>query len=201
MIASNNDWVIPAGLDERRFFVLEVSNDRMQDHEYFKELHDEMNSGGREAMLYELLNVDLSGLNLRCVPQTTGLFEQKLLSADSVTKFWFSRLQEGSQITGGTYWSLYVETRKFYDQYVNYARNLGFSRIEDDALFSRKLRQLCFHGGQESPGIRGPRRIEIKTETSSGRKWCLEFPDLQQCQKRFEEASKCPVQWQKDKDD
>ena len=132
IMASNNDWVIPAGLDERRFFVLEVSNDRRQDHEYFKALHDEMNNGGREAMLYDLLNVDLSNANLRDVPQTTGLFEQKLLSSDSVTKFWFSRLQNGAQLREDRSWASFTETQKLYDEYVRYAQNLKVTRVEDD---------------------------------------------------------------------
>ena len=105
IIASNNDWVVPAGIDERRFFVLEVNDGCRQDHAYFKALHDEMNSGGREAMLYDLLNLDITDANLRKVPQTAGLFEQKLLSADSVTKFWFSRLLEGGQLREDADWT------------------------------------------------------------------------------------------------
>ena len=35
MISSNHDWVVPAGLEERRFFVVDVSEARMQDQKYF----------------------------------------------------------------------------------------------------------------------------------------------------------------------
>ena len=46
MVASNNDWVIPAGPEERRFCVLDVSDRHTQDHEYFKPLFDQMDNGG-----------------------------------------------------------------------------------------------------------------------------------------------------------
>jgi hypothetical protein len=55
IVASNNDWVVPAGLEERRFFVLDISDKYMQNHEYFKKLFDQMDNGGREAMLHDLL--------------------------------------------------------------------------------------------------------------------------------------------------
>lgn len=190
IVASNNDWVIPAGLDERRFFVVEVSDTHQQDHKYFKALHDEMNNGGREAMLYDLLHTDLSGVNLRNIPQTAGLMEQKLLSADSITKFWFSRLQEGSQLREDGGWQPYAETQKLFDQYAAYARTLGYSRIEDAALFSRKLRELCPPEGG-SVGISGPRRF-----SQNGRRInVLEFPKLSVCRRKFETVSKYPVQW------
>ncbi|MGA2026261.1 MAG: primase-helicase family protein, partial [Syntrophobacteraceae bacterium] len=147
IIATNNDWAIPAGLDERRFFVLEVSNAHQQDHKYFNALHDEMNNGGREAMLYDLLHMDLSGVNLRNVPQTQGLFEQKLLSADSVTKFWLSKLSQGAQLREDKDWNSFTETQKLYDEYVRYAQNLKHASVECDVVFSKKLRTLCPHGG------------------------------------------------------
>ena len=42
VIASNSDWVVPAGPDERRFFVLDVASERKQDPAYFDPLYAEM---------------------------------------------------------------------------------------------------------------------------------------------------------------
>jgi hypothetical protein len=77
MMASNSDWVVPAGADARRFFVVDVADTHMQDHPYFAAINDQLDKGGREALLYELLNRDLSGFNVRQVPQTAALAEQK----------------------------------------------------------------------------------------------------------------------------
>ena len=46
IIASNNDWVVPGGSNERRFLCLDVPNDKQQDHGYFKAIGDQMNSPG-----------------------------------------------------------------------------------------------------------------------------------------------------------
>ena len=56
MMASNEEWVVPAGLEARRFFVLEVSPDRANDHAYFAALWSEMANGGYEAMLHDLVS-------------------------------------------------------------------------------------------------------------------------------------------------
>jgi hypothetical protein len=80
MMASNNDWVVPAGLEERRFCVCDVSDKYMQDKKYFGKIYKQMDNGGIEAMLYDLENMDLSTFDIRTVPHTAGLFELKLLS-------------------------------------------------------------------------------------------------------------------------
>lgn len=96
IIASNNEWVIPAGLEERRFFVLDMPITHQQNHAYFKAIKKQMANGGREAMLYDLLRMDISGVNLREFERTEGLLDQILHSMSSVQKFWFERLMAGS---------------------------------------------------------------------------------------------------------
>ncbi len=56
MMASNEDWVIPASLEARRFMVLEVLAARANDTAYFAAIWGEMKNGGYEAMLHDLLN-------------------------------------------------------------------------------------------------------------------------------------------------
>ena len=92
IIASNNDWVVPAGFDERRYLVLDVSPKRKQDTEYFGAIVDQMDQGGREAMLYDLLERKIT-VNLRKVPKTAALFDQVVNSMTTVQKFWFERLR------------------------------------------------------------------------------------------------------------
>jgi Family of unknown function (DUF5906)/Primase C terminal 2 (PriCT-2)/Bifunctional DNA primase/polymerase, N-terminal len=95
MMASNEDWVIPASLEARRFLVLEVSDSRRDDHDYFTALWTEMERGGYEAMLHDLLDHDLTFFNPRRVPHTEGLQTQKKLSLGVTDSWWLDVLQRG----------------------------------------------------------------------------------------------------------
>src|SRR6266446_4203691 len=81
---SNEDWVIPAGKDERRFCVLDVDPRCAQNHTYFAEMESELNNGGRERLLFDLQRFDLAAMNLRKIPRTKALLDQKIQSLDSV---------------------------------------------------------------------------------------------------------------------
>jgi predicted component of type VI protein secretion system len=81
------------GLEERRFFVLDISDKHMQDHEYFGRLVSQMNNGGREGMLHDLLQYDFSGIDLRRFPRTEALMDQVVNSMSPVEKFWYDRLR------------------------------------------------------------------------------------------------------------
>jgi Family of unknown function (DUF5906)/Bifunctional DNA primase/polymerase, N-terminal len=77
VMASNEDWVVPASLDERRYFVLDVGDERRQDLAYFAAILEQMKGGGYAAMLHELLSRDISQFQVRKVPNTGALEDQK----------------------------------------------------------------------------------------------------------------------------
>ncbi len=54
IVASNNERIVNAAPEERRFCMLDLSDARMQDHPYFAAIEDQMKTGGLEAMLYDL---------------------------------------------------------------------------------------------------------------------------------------------------
>jgi hypothetical protein len=83
-MASNNEWVVPAGANARRYFVLDVAETRMQDHGYFEAIARQLDSGGRAALLHHLLNRDLTDFNIRAIPHTQALAEQKARSRRGV---------------------------------------------------------------------------------------------------------------------
>jgi Family of unknown function (DUF5906) len=86
MMSSNSDWVIPAGADARRYFVLNVGDANIQDLEYFAAIAKQMDNGGREAFLHHLLSRDLAKFDVRLVPQTKALSEQKAHSRRGVDR-------------------------------------------------------------------------------------------------------------------
>lgn len=98
IIASNNDWVVPAGLDgERRFAVFEANNSKQGDQVFFKALNKQLyQEGGLNAMLYELMLRDITDWAPRQkIPQSDALIEQKLHSMDIEYEWIYAHLSDG----------------------------------------------------------------------------------------------------------
>ena len=100
IMASNEDWVCPATEDERRFFVLEVRKPANTEKEYFREIKAELEDGGYEAMMYDLLRHDYSHVDLRNAPKTEGLIDQVAVSLGLELEFWFDVLERGYLLSG-----------------------------------------------------------------------------------------------------
>ena len=96
LMASNNEWVAPATKDERRYFVLDVSSEKIGDTNYFNALHRDINNPEiQAAFLYEMLHRDISKFNVSKVPDTKALKHQRMQSLDSFGKYWHDVLQRG----------------------------------------------------------------------------------------------------------
>jgi hypothetical protein len=95
LMASNNDWVVPAALDSRRWCVIDVSDAKKADWAYFAAIDQELANGGAEAMLYDLLRVDLSNFNVRDYPVTEALIEQRDISLSHELAWWKDVLSRG----------------------------------------------------------------------------------------------------------
>ena len=77
IIASNENWVVPAGLKARRWAVLDVADTHERDRPYFVAITEEMENGGLEAFMHLLRTFDLSKVDVYTVPATAALLEQK----------------------------------------------------------------------------------------------------------------------------
>jgi hypothetical protein len=127
LMASNNDFVVPASSDERRYFVLDVSPARIGDHRYFEDLNRQMEQGGLAAMVHDLLKRDISGFDHRAVPQTAALQNQKLLNLNSLEKWWHDVLDRGfvwrsrHGIEYFTQWQTFVPTELLHQSYLQWA--------------------------------------------------------------------------------
>jgi hypothetical protein len=110
-MTSNEDWVVPAGKDERRFCALHVDPRCAQSHESFRETDEEFAKGGLEALLHDLLAFDLDSF-IRQIPRTEALLEQKLRSLDSVEIYWFERLLPARRRAAARYASMRSRRRR-----------------------------------------------------------------------------------------
>lgn len=125
ILASNEDWVVPAGLDERRFFVMEVGDGHKQDHNYFRRLKRDLDGGGYSNLLHYLMTYPLDDFEVRIVPQTTALQEQKILSMTPETQWLMEKLMEGRLLRGDQRWRKKVMKDYLYNDYISDMRDQG----------------------------------------------------------------------------
>lgn len=184
IVASNEDWIVPAGPEERRFFVLDVSDIGMQKAEYFKPLWGEIENGGRAAFLYDLLKWDISKINLRQAPKTNALFSQIEETMDPVGKFWFEKLRCGTITYNNSEWTEYAITTKLYDEYILFCNNIGKQYKLAPNSFSRKLRDYA----------KLVVRKQIINEYNK-REWALFFDTLEACRMYFEAKIGMKLDW------
>ena len=103
VMSTNQEWVIPAHDDSRRYFINEVDNkyakNQISDAErnrYFDKLLSCMNNGGREAMYFDLQVMTLGRWHPRDgMPETEEMQKQVLASLPRLNKFLASFLNEG----------------------------------------------------------------------------------------------------------
>ena len=95
MMASNDDWIVPAGEDERRYAVFGVSDLHKQDERWFGPLNEQMEAGGYEAMLHDLLRHEIGDWHPRRIPRTEALLEQQSRGLSPEDAWWCELLETG----------------------------------------------------------------------------------------------------------
>lgn len=92
MMASNNEWVVPAGNHERRFCILNVNKNKMQDSNYFSAINKEMGKVGLESMMFDLLNRNISNFDIFKIPKNKAFDEQIIRSLPRDLQWFHDRL-------------------------------------------------------------------------------------------------------------
>lgn len=191
MMASNSEWVVPAGVDERRYFVLDVGAAHMQDANYFKAIAQQQRSGGREALLHHLMTMDLTDFDVRAFPRTKALRDQKTFGWDTETSWWADKLN-GGEIRGKP-WSAHVVVSDLRDDYYAYCDRMRINRRLDARLLGRFVTKV-FPGGVgrtkvlvEVDGFEGP-RSEYRN--------AYRLPALDLCRAHFDEVFGGPFEWE-----
>jgi len=148
LMASNSDWVVPASHDEGRYFVLGVSSHKIGDRQYFKALNEQMQNGGLAAMIHDLLHRDISGFEVRDIPQTEALAEQKMLSLDTLDKWWLAVLERGfvwESRYGETEfldWWPFVSTQLLHKSYLQWCARNRVAWPMDVTLLGKRMTDM-----------------------------------------------------------
>jgi hypothetical protein len=182
--ASNHDWAVPAGLDERRFGVFDVADHKQQDHQYFGAIEQQMTDGGLPALLDYLLNFDLKTVDIKKAPSTEALAENKLLTAEPVVKWWHNTLYEGHLTIKDSGFPDYtipleegarVRTRVLWESFRDYARDQRHCQARESmVIFGNGLRSVC------------PKVKRTKYRFGGGEpEWVYKLPPLTTCMVDF----------------
>ena len=166
--------------------MIDVGEARLQDHAYFGSVVDQMNNGGREALLHNLLEYDLSGTALGSPPRTRALQDQKGYSASPVQNWWLERLLDGHTKSDGNAWLANVRVDSLYEDYCDVTQKIGVKRRVSSMSFGKELKKLI-------PGLER-RRIQ----KGKHRYWAYLIPDLETCQHHFDDITRSDHDWPSD---
>jgi hypothetical protein len=142
IMTTNHEHAIQAGVQDRRFFVLEVSSRRASDSTYFDPLYADLDDGGVEELLWFLLRVRLDGWHPRQLPKTDESIEQQRFSADSVSQWAQACIDAdaviGHPLQGPLALGQTHPSNLLYEAYKNYCRTYPVAH----AVFGKALTQM-----------------------------------------------------------
>lgn len=172
-MATNAEWVIPATDDVRRYFINEVDNkyakgespDATREN-YFNKVWSEMANGGREAMAYDLLHMDLEKWHPRSdVPKTQELAKQKSISLPKIFQALAYMLEDG----------------RFPGEMLDIDEYLTSFKSLNDHFISLNPSNSRFNSRNIIDAFK---KLELKkVHKANGNHW--EFPSLKECKYKF----------------
>lgn len=188
MMATNNDWAVPAGAFARRFCVVRVSNRYRRDWDYFEALKQEMKGDGPACLMKFLLDFKLTR-NLNNIPMTDALRVNKLLTMHKespIQAWWFKRLTEGTITKYARGWGDMVPIKFLYDDYLA-TLGRGEHGKSDETSFGINMARFA-------PAMKVVLRRASGISTMAGtvkpkypkqRFRCYLLPSLDECRKYF----------------
>lgn len=186
VIIGNEDWIVPASEEERRYCVLKVGEGRIKDTKFFTSMRKGMEQGGYRHLIKYLLDYDLSGLSFDEAPDTEGLHDQKLEGLTPIAAWWYDSLKEGKLIQGS--WPFWPETaskESVYEAYSLQHKHRQLGRLPTANKVTYSMRKFC-----PSLGV-------IKHRAISGEQTYLwAFPSLDVARKEWEKFINHKEDWE-----
>lgn len=190
VVIGNEDWIVPASQDERRYAVFQMGEGKMQKNEFFRKMRVYLDEeGGSGLLLHYLKNFDLSKVDVNTAPKTQALLEQKMRSGTPLEQWWVESLQEGiilnSEFTEE--WPDRISKEALHQAFTNYCRSRNIhQKFSDSAIaFGRKLKQLV-------PGLDTHQKVKDGVEK---RKNAYNLPSLDHARKDWSHYVGQEVKW------
>lgn len=220
MMASNEDWVIPASLeDERRFAVGDVSDVYRGKTSFWNAVYSDLNKpisdkdprpAGLSRFLWDMKHRDVSDFHPRKdIPVTAALARQKLESLDYLDVWWFDSLVSGSlgrniQAALGDWEDVLGDGVTYFTQDIQEAAEEHLRRQGDRYRGKRSLqtvlgdrirKRLGKYASKKQKRVRvSDDRMDIDCH-SDGYANAYALPPLEACRSEFEQQLGIKVDW------
>lgn len=184
VVMGNEEWLVPATRDERRFAVFNVNNNRQRDNVFFKTMRLNMEAGGYRYLLRYLIDYDISKTDIEHAPKSKGLMHQKIETLDLFETWWRQSLYDGKIVNFSTEgWPTEITADEVKDCFYKQCQEKNIrSRFLSKNAIGRKLKRY-------TPLF--PVRI-----TGEGRYYRVS--SLEECRKKWEEVSNIKENWDED---
>ena len=182
-------------MDERRFATLDVAGHQKEKTDYFAKIAAELRAGGYQRLLHELLEFDLSAVDLRHIPKTEALLDQKIASLSPEDGWWFDILRRGrlphqtkDAIPGK------CPGQMLYNDYIEHAQKQGARRRAIETALGIFLNKTApgLSTASETFTVKDGSRFEPKI-TNRGAVYT--FPPLDECRAEFAKKLHQSVTW------
>lgn len=189
VVIGNEDWLVPASYDERRYAVFDVGEGRKKDGEYFHKMRILMDQkGGAEILMHYLKNFDLKSVDVNDAPHTSGLADQKHDSLSPFDQFWLQCLIEG-KITHLDFvegWTQDVDKKAFRKAFSGYCKERNIkSWSPSEITLSRDLKRV-------SPSVSTDQKHKFEDEWRR----VFRFADLDTCRKEWDKRMGFERSWE-----
>lgn len=176
---SNDSWVVPIQDDDRRFVVFDVLSKYINDRQYFGRIKDQMENGGYEAMLWDMLyEIPMTMECLKNSPKTDAGFDQYTQQKDSVLQFVLNCLSKGQLHPQHKGWKQVIKKSRLYDSYEAFCNRHRLTWKDSEHQFQKRVHNYLFL-----------KRVRLRMGTlDKGKRKQIhvyQLPDLDSCRKFF----------------
>lgn len=184
-VASNEEWAVPVGEGDRRYFVIDASS-RFKGEtgpgQFFHTYNKWLETGGREAVFALLMARDVSQFNPRRFPKTKARVEMMLKTLPLSSQFLYELLSGTAEVSEDTRNDIagvnIIYRNALYQDLLAWCNERG-KRYVPSADELGKAMNKAFDFAQDNPSWRS------SWKDSKTGKYIYRMPSASECQRRF----------------
>lgn len=165
IMASNDRHILRASIYDRRWMVLRVSPNSVNNLTYFKSIEKQLENGGYEALMHMLVNRQYDEDRVKTTVKTDALTYQKEQNLPEFLQWWRGCLLSGN-INGGHDWPNFVLPRELYSDYIGWCEMMKINKRESCDWLPRRLNEESGMSFKKT-SVHGQRVYELPTLTDA----------------------------------